>query len=163
MSAQSVHNGALHINGALSSKTFTPPASSIGNNAVEANAGVNASKLEHQHQKVDAQSNAGANVARRVVVHVVKGATGDITAFVARNTTAASGSDYTDVDLLVNGSSVLSSAVRLNLAASTTLTSGTVSSADLVQDDVVEIEFTLSGSNVGNGGMGMVTIREDAQ
>lgn len=160
--AQSRIEGDLFVNGAIACTGFSPPASSITNAAVEAAAGIVATKLEHQDHSVYAQANGTNNTAKRQVVKIVYGATGDIIAVKARNTTTATAPDSTTVDVYKNGTTVLSAVITLNAAAGTTVLSGTLSVSTLVAGDVLEVVTALSGTNVGQGVAVDVITREDA-
>src|SRR5688500_11531525 len=52
--------GNVHINGTLSAKAFTPPASSVKNTNVEPNAGIDPTKLGHQTRAPFSQENTAA-------------------------------------------------------------------------------------------------------
>lgn len=160
--AQSRIEGDVFVNGQVSCTGFAPPASSITNAAVEAAAGIVATKLEHQDHSVYAQANGTNNTAKRQVVKIVYGTTGDIIAVKARNTTAASGSDKTTVDVYKNGTTVLSAPIDLDTAAGTAVQAGTLSVSTLASGDVLEVVTALSGSNVGQGVAVDVITREDA-
>lgn len=142
-------------------QSITLPSSCVGNANVTAGAGVAASKLQHLHSKVTAQKNGTNNVAQREVLHIVVGATGTLKSFKCRNTTAASGGDSTSVQLKKNGSNILSGAITLDAAASTTVQSGTFSSSSVVVGDVLEVDASLSGTNVGQGFACQLNLEED--
>lgn len=141
----------VHVGGALTAQSFTPPASSVSNASVQAAADIDASKLKHRYAPVEAQANGTNNVAKTIVRHRVVGATGTVTAFRAGNRTAASGGDSTTVDLKKNGSSILTGVITLNAAAGTTTQNGTISSGSVVAGDLLEVVVALSGTNVGQG------------
>jgi len=157
--------GNTHVVGTLSSTAITLPSSCVDNAKVAAAAGVDASKLEHQHQITLAQDNGAASAAQTRVVHVVYGATGTLLAFQAGCETACIGDSTIDVDLHVNGSSVLSAAIELSSSESAyELVEGTISSADLTADDVIEIVITVTAGTgtLGEGVFANLVLREDA-
>lgn len=160
--AQSRFEGDVHVAGALSCKTFSPPASSITNTAVKADAGISATKLEHRFQLVAAQANTAAADETRVI-HVVYGATGSIVAFKAGSIAKAVGDAITTVDLKVNGSSVLSAVITLDSANTNRVAeSGTVSTPALVAGDVLEIviDGTIGTGTLPTGVFAQVTLTE---
>jgi hypothetical protein len=160
--AQSKFEGDFYVTGDLSSKTFSPPAGSITNTAIRANAGVSATKLEHRFQSVVAQPNAAA-VDETRVVHVVYGATGSIVAFSAGSIAKAVGDATCTVDLKVNGSSVLSAPIALDNANTNRVAeAGTVSTPALVAGDVLEvvIDGTIGTGTLPTGVFAQVTLTE---
>jgi hypothetical protein len=108
-------NGDFHFNGALSAKTFSPPASSVGNNAIAANAGIAATKLQHRHEKTYSQPNTTTTAETRIL-HVVKGANATVQNFRAGSIAPAIGGATVTVDLKKNGSSILTSVITLDNA-----------------------------------------------
>ena len=81
--ALSVLEGDIYVNGSLVAKTFTAPTSSVSNDAIQASAGISASKLQHQYEPVYSQDSTTDAVVERRVIHIVKGATGSIVSFAA--------------------------------------------------------------------------------
>lgn len=161
--AQDFINNSLHVREQLSCGTFSPPSGCIDDNAVESAAGIQATKLEHQYHQVYSQANGTANAAKRHVIHIAYGATGDIIAVKARNTTAATGVGYTTVNILKNGTTILSAVITLDASASTTVQSGTLATTTYVTGDVFEVVIATSGSNEGQGVGVQLILREDAQ
>jgi hypothetical protein len=107
-------------------------------------AGIQASKLQHEHRTDYGQPNAAATSEARVV-HVVQGATGKVKAFAAGAIVKAVGDSTVTVDLRKNGTTVLSSAVTLNASgANYTPVAGTVSVTTLAAGDVLTVVITIS-------------------
>lgn len=67
-------DGALHVRGALTCGQFTAPVGSIANAGIAAAAGVDASKVIHQHALHYAQAPGTAIVAGTLDLHVARGA-----------------------------------------------------------------------------------------
>jgi len=160
--------GDVYVNGSLSSKTMTLPASAVGDAQVQASAGINATKLQHQHRKGLAQASGSTATAETRVVHVAAAA-GTLTRFEAGVVVPPSngGGDRTvTFDLKVNGSSVLASTIVIDKTnTARQVETATVSSPDLVAGDVVEITITVGGSTgtQAQGAFAQVTVNEHPQ
>jgi hypothetical protein len=137
------------------------PASTVTNADIVAGADIEASKVQQQIPLCLSLPVGSDNTALRRVVHVARGA-GEILSFKAGNRAAAAGADLTTVNLRINGTSALSAVVNLNLAAGTTTQTGTLTTDTYVAGDVIEIEFALTGTTVGQGGWAQAVLREDA-
>jgi len=157
--------GQTHVAGALTAESITLPAGTVTNAGVAAAAGISASKLEHQHQITLAQDNGSAATAQTRVVHVVYGATGTLQSIQAGCETACIGDSTIDVDVHVNGSSVLTATIELSSSESAyELVAGTFSDDDLTADDVIEIVITVTAGTgtLGEGVFANLVLTEDA-
>lgn len=153
------------VAGNLSAKSMTFPAGAVGNADVAGAAGLAATKLEHQYEPVFNQVHGSAAATERRVIHVVRGATGDLISFKAGVVVANIGAATIDIDLLVNGSSVLSAAIQLDSGdAAYAIVEGTITSATLAVGDVIEVDVTATagGGTLGQGLFALPVIREDA-
>jgi hypothetical protein len=166
--AQDIIGGDLHVRGTLSAASFTPPASCITNAAVQAAAGIAATKLEHQFA-VRYSTAAGSAVSTATVpVHIVKGATGEIVGVEVTCTTAPTSSDTVVVDLKKSTgggafATVLTGTVTLNSSSTARVVyAATISNANLVDGDILEVIATVTGTTC-QGLCVVVTLREDAQ
>jgi hypothetical protein len=169
--AQSVINQDLYVAGNLSAATFNPPSGSIGNSAIVANAGIDATKLVHQFPLVVQQSPGSAVVAATTLLHIARASATivSIEAFVA---TPATGADRTVTIDLQKGSassafaSVLSSTMQFtNADAARKVKQGTITSASLADNDLLQLVVTVAGS-AGAQAQGLcvvVTLRENPQ
>lgn len=158
-------NGDLFINGAFRARSTSLPSNAVSNASVAANAGILASKLQHQHQHVYAQEGTNASASARQVAHVVVGATGTIESLRATLTTACLTPATITVDLKKNGTTVLSATISFtNADAAFTLKAGSLSSTALVVGDVLEVVVvaTAGGGTIGKGICAVLKIREDA-
>ncbi len=165
---QTIFNGDWFVNGALNAQSFGPPAGCIDDTAVEAAAGIQASKLQHQYEKVfcPLASTVTAATERRVV-HVVRGTTGTIQEFRCGVVTACIGAATVTFDLKKNGTTVLTATTVLdntNLAYTTEAAAGFTSTA-LVAGDVLEVTLAAAagGGTIGLGAFAVLNLREDAQ
>lgn len=158
----------LFVEGNIQGKSNTPSAGSVIDSSVAANAGIQASKLQHQHQLSYSQGNVNA-VADQKVVHVVRGATGTLESFSVGLITppdTASGGKTAIVNLLVNGVSVLTAAITLDsTAVSRNLAAATITTSAIVAEDVIEVAVTLGAGSTGTAPIGVfaaLVIRESA-
>lgn len=150
--AQSTHNGDLFVAGNLGARTMSIPAGTISNDAVAAGAAIAATKLEHQFALYYQQA-VGSNVAAATVgLHVCRGTTGEIVSVEAALIGQVPDGNRTAVVDLKKSTgggafaSVLAAAITLDSANTIRVAeAGTVSSADLVDGDILQIAVTLGG------------------
>jgi hypothetical protein len=167
MATQSTLGSDLYVNGHLSAKTASLPASSVSNNSVAGSAGIEASKLQHQHQQVYSQNANADAAADRRIIHVVRGNTGEIQSFHAGVRVVCTGNSTITVKLFKNGTNILSADVVIdnsNTAYSLEAATG-FTSTTLAQNDVLEVDVTVSAGTgtLGDGVFAVLNIREDAQ
>lgn len=162
--AQSRHEGDLRITGNLSCYTFSPPDGSIDNAAIEAAAGIAATKLEHQYQPVFAQANSTATAETRAL-HVVYGTAGEVLAFRAGSIAKCTGDSTVTVDLKKNGSSILTGVITLDSGnTNRVVEAGTISSGALATGDLLEVVIAVSAGTgtLATGVYAQAIINEDA-
>jgi len=132
---------------------------------VEASAGIEATKLEHQHRAVYAQESATTAAAGDDrVIHVVKGAAGTIQSFKAGCVVANIGDSVVTVDLHKNGESILVAAIEVDSGdAAYALVAGVIDTDTVVADDVLEVVVTVAvgTGTLGKGVFAYVDIHED--
>ncbi len=160
-------DGDLTVGGTLTPKYINLPAGSVSNNSVEAGAAMDADKLEHQHQPCYAQESDTTAAAEDFVLHVIRGATGQMMAFSAGCVVANIGAAVVTVDLHKNGSSMLTAAITIDSGdAAYAIVEGTIDPAkeDLVVGDVLELVVTVAagGGTLGKGVFAQAVIVEDA-
>lgn len=163
--AQSRFEGDCFFNGNLSARTFTLPAGTVSDPNVQPAAGIQASKLQQQHEPLVALCNyATAAFVVRLPLHCVFGATAEIQEFrVGCAVAAAPGSSIT-IDLKKNGSSILLAPITLDstLGAYALRQPTGFSSANLVAGDVLEVAvLTVAGATPPQGVFAQVIVRED--
>jgi len=154
MALQSIINSDLFVSGALTSKTFTPPAGSITDASVIAAANIAATKLIHQFPIT--YRAAGTVATATTIVHQHKAAAAIAQVSVMAGTTPTSSDTVTvDIKKAPSGSStfatILSSTVVLNSSSvacipQTATITGTTSAAG----DTLEIVVTVSGTSAQN-------------
>lgn len=156
--------GNVNITGHLSAGSMTVPANTVLDDNVRSDADIEATKLQHQHQITRALSpHATAASTKREVLHSVYGATGTITSFSVGATVAPTGGDSVVVDLLKNGTTVLSGTVTLDSGNSNFVPEdGTVSVTSLVAGDVLEVNVSSVSGTTCKGLYARLVVREKA-
>ena len=154
--ATTVQQNDYHVAGALSAASFTPPASCITDNAVAANAGVQATKLIHQNPGVpDCLELFGPTTTVTALTKTLgmAHASGTLVAFGAWIEVVASGADRTitvDLQKSTGGgayATVLSATAGFtNGSTVRSLVSGTLSSTSYVAGDIFRIVVTVAGA-----------------
>jgi len=141
-----------------------PNDGSIKKEHVEAGAGIEASKLEHQHRAVYAQESATSAADEARTVHVVHGTAGTLLAFKAGSVVANIGDSEIAVDLLVNGVSVLTAVITLDSGdAAYAVVAGVIDDDTLSAGDVIEVSVdgTVGTGTLGKGVFAYVDLEED--
>jgi hypothetical protein len=154
----------VHVAGTISAENFTPPDGCIDNDAIEAAAGIAATKLEHQVPLTWGQPNTSCTDETRVI-HTTYGNTGTIVNFEAGSIAACAGAATVTVDLKKNGTTCLSAVITLDSANSARVAeAGTLSVTTLADGDVLEvvIDGTAGGGTLATGVFCTAIIREDA-
>lgn len=131
---------------------------------VEDGAGIEATKLEHQHRAIWAKESDTTAVAEDHVIHVVKGTAGTLKSFKAGCVVASTDADTITVDLHKNGVSVLVAAIVIDDEdAAYALVEGTIDTAAVVAGDVLEVVVTIQedGGDVGKGVFAYLDLHED--
>lgn len=174
--ANTVLDGNVYVAGSLSANTFSPPASSITNTAIAAGATgsyIAATKVQHQ-QSINVELFGPTTTVAAVTqwLYLVRGATGTIVSIEAAIAVVATGADRTiTVDLHKSTgagafATVLSATIGFtNASAVRTMVAGTISSASLVDGDILEVIVTVAGS-AGAQATGLtvcLNVREDPQ
>jgi hypothetical protein len=158
--------GDVFVTGALGvAGGFTPPAGSIGNTQIAGLAGIDQSKLQHQHRGHYVQPNTTATTETKAVA-VIYGVSGTLLSFKAGSIGVCAGGATITVDLKKNGTTVLSSVVTLNNAnAARVSVAGTLSVVTLAAGDELEVVVvaTVGGGTLGTGVFAEVRWKEDAQ
>lgn len=157
--------GDVHVAGRLTCGEFSLPESTVRNENIVSEAGIEADKLQHQYTPGYAQESATAAADEARVIHVAQG-DGTIIGFLAGNVVSAIGDDTCTVDLKKNGTTVLSAPVSLVAADPVAYAekTGTISSASYSAGDVLEvvINATHNTGTLAKGIYASAVLQEDA-
>jgi len=162
MAIAATYDGDVRIKGNLTPDSFEAPAGSIGNAAIATGATglkIAKEKIEHMHAfgtsfGLDTTTTVASDIYRVCVAPRA----GTLHTFRAIMTTTGTTGD-SDFDLLVNGSSVLSSAVNIaNTDSDNTQETGTISSASFTAGQRIDIQVTRNSSHDGTGPFAMVEL-----
>ena len=168
--AQTVFPDDLRVNGTFSAQTVNLPNSTVQNQHVIASAGIEATKLEHQHALKYAQADGADVVSESVAIHHFR-ATAEIVSVEVVPITAPTGGDKeftVDVQKGSAGSafaSILTGVVTVDsTSADRTGQAGTISGTTAADGDTLRVVVTASGStgSQGQGVLVVVTVREGA-
>ena len=138
----------------------------ITDKLIATSAGIANTKVQQQVVLREVISNYGSSPSSvRKTLAIVSGATGSITAFKVTLAQALASGSFT-VDLLKNGTTVLSAAVTVNSTGGTGGTAydkiaGVITSPTLAAGDVLEINVTPSTPSGGGGAMAEVVFSQD--
>lgn len=156
----------VNVRGNLTATTMTIPSGSVVDASINPGAGVEATKLQHEH--VGKTEPNGATTTAAVAqgcLHVCRGPTAQIQDFSVLVRTAAIGAATVTIDLWKNGVSILSGTYNITSGlAAYVLHSIAVTSANLVAGDVVEMAITAAaagGGTLPKGVLGVLTVYED--
>lgn len=152
----------VHYAGTLSARVMNVPSNAISNSQIIAAAGIEATKIVHQHALSYSQAGGSDVVSATVPVHIFRGAA-EIIAVEVVPIVAPTGGDKqftVDVQLGNAGSafaSILSAVVDVDDAGSTdrTVMAGTITTDDAADGDTLQVVVTASGST-GSQGQGVI-------
>lgn len=148
--------GDLQVRGRLSADSFTPPSECINDAAVEASAGIKATKVEQQIVARYQQPDGTTVAAARTIIHQAFGTSGTLKELhVTLKSKCSGGTSKVQVMLKKNGTDMLASALEHTQADanfSDVLVASFVS-ASYVRGDVFEVVITpvTGGGTVGQG------------
>lgn len=155
--------GDIHFTGTVTAGSLIPSSGTVTNAAVSGSAGIVATKLQQQRVVTYSQESTTDAAVERKVIHVVNGATGTVVSFKAGSVTAAVSSGNAVVDLLKNGTTILSSPITLdNVNTTYVLESASgFASTSLVVGDVLEFKITSVASTKPKGVFCQLVLTED--
>jgi hypothetical protein len=163
----------LYINGNLSAKSMSIPASGVGDAQVAAGANLSASKLQHRDRFVFGQSGAAASATAPIRVAVATtplSSTDTPTARVvsvrAGSITPCTGNATITVDVQKGGASMLTGVITLDASNSARVAEeGVLADGDLETGDWVDLVVvaTVGTGALGTGLLVEVEIDETAQ
>lgn len=144
----------VHVD-TLTARVFRAPDSSIGNSAIEAGAGISASKIE-RHQSVDEciYNSTDLIVATNRMLHIVRGTTGTLLGFEAVVcTTGLTTATFVTLDLQkatasTTWATVLSAPISIASSdAAYVPRAGTLSGVTMADGDIFRVSIATSGSS----------------
>jgi hypothetical protein len=141
----------VQIFGALTAQSMAYPPASIADASIAALANINYTKTQHQYVDVYSQVSTANAAVDRHVVYVARG-TGSITDVSVGAVTAATSTATATIDVLKNGTSILSAPISLTSAtAAFILLAGTlaVNPTPIAPGDVIEISVTAVNAGAG--------------
>lgn len=147
--------GPIHVAGSLSADTIIFPSGSE----------VGADEQEHRYIFTYSQESATAAADGAWVIHIIHGATGTLNTFKCGVVVACIGAAVIDFDLLIDGATALSAAVRVdNGDAAYALVAGTLSTTAVTVNSVLEVSVdgTAGGGTLGKGVFAVLEMDEDA-
>jgi hypothetical protein len=170
--ASSTLNSDIYVNGNLSARTFTPPASSITDTAIVGAAKIQASKLGHRNTFTTQLFGPTTTItALTQWLNLLRGGVGTLVSVAAAIAVQATGADRTvNVDLQKSTgggafATVLSATILINnVTVIRTAVTGSFSSTSLVAGDILETIVTVAGA-AGAQAQGLiltVVVDEDA-
>lgn len=157
--------GDVYVNGNLSTRTFTLPSAVVADVNVASLAAIDSAKLQQQRNVTYSQdSTTNANVERKVI-HIVRGATGTVLKFSAGSVTIAAAAGNAVIDLLKNGTTILTAPITLDSANTNYLLEDApgFTSTALVAGDVLEFKLTSAAATQPKGVFCRLVITELAQ
>jgi len=131
---------------------------------IAAGANLAASKLQHQYEKTFGQPLTAATSETRVI-HVCKGAVGEVVAFKAGSIGVAAGNATVTVDLKKNGASILTAVITLDNANTTYIAEdAALSFTALAAGDVLSVTTvaTIGTGTLPTGVFAEAVLRENA-
>lgn len=162
-------DGDVHANGTISATRFTLPAGTVQAADIEAAAGIEATKLQHQYA-LSYQQTTGADVAAATYfLHTFRSASSIVGMDVTPITAPTTGDKTFAVDLHRGSASsafatVLSAVVTIGQTdVDRTQRSATLSNSTAIDGDMLKLVLTTTGStgNQGKGVLVTVWTRED--
>lgn len=160
--------GDVYVDGSLSARIIVLPVNTVNDASVIAATGIQATKLQHQYEQSYKQSFANTIAVDRQMIHWVKGATATIVEFRITATTAMVGNATAVIDLLKNGTSILTAQITLDstTAAFAIKNPAGFTSTALLIGDFLEVNVVSVNAGTGTLAKGFsaeLIVREDAQ
>lgn len=162
---QSVLNSNLYVNGILSAAAMSVPPASVGNASVVANANIEATKVQHQHQRIVATPPGSAVTSSTTLIHHSFGA-GIVVELDAILTTAPTTTNTVTIDLQRANEG---SPFTTMLTAPLVLNNGTIPrrsysptllASALAPGDILQVVVTVTGTSA-QGLLVSTVIREN--
>lgn len=163
MSGPNYFPGDLTVGGTLAAKYMAIPTNVVQDSSVRSDADIASSKVQQEIRKTHFLSaHATAAAVTRQVIHCAYKA-GTVMAFGAGATVAPTGGDTVTVTLKKNGVAILTSSIVLDSGNTNfIIEDGSISSATLSANDVLEVEITGVSGTTGKGVFVRFVVTEDS-
>ena len=153
----------MHCTGAITAKTLTPNDGTITNAKVAADAGIEATKLIHQHS-IRYNQASGSDVASATeVVHIFRSTSTIVSVDVIPDTAPTGGDKEYTVDVKKSTgagawASILTGVITVDSGSTDrTVQAGVLSDSDAIDNDALQIVIAASGST-GSQGQGVCVV-----
>ena len=156
--------GNLTVQGRLTAVAVSLPAACVGNNQISGSDKPQATNLEHQHQPTYGQPAGVAAITERKGLHLAYGA-GTVIAVKAKLPVANVGAATVTVDVLKNGTTILSAPISFVAAdGANAVKTGTITVPAYVASDQLDVSVTATagGGTIGQNLSVSLTAREAA-
>jgi hypothetical protein len=142
------------------------PIGALTDAMVSASANIAATKLQKQFQENYSNTDSATSaLSEQRVLHVLRGSTGTLVEFAAGAVVVLTGADTCTVDLLLNGTSMLTSAIALASADTVrALKFATLASTGLTAGSCLEVKVTVNhgSGTLPKGVFARLTVLENA-
>lgn len=158
-------DGDVVVSGNLKAGSFTLPSNIIGDSQVSSANPIGANKLIQQVRQSFSQKRGVAVAAERKTIHMPYAA-GELESFRACLSVACIGDSTITVDLLKNGTTILSTDIDFTSAvAAYAFVTATFSSTPYIVTDVFEVNVTVSAGTgtLGQGIFADLVVREQPE
>ncbi len=157
MASPNYIRGDLHVQGGLSCESLIVPANAVGNSQVPAAANIDADKLQHRHEYIfgDPYNKYACDIRAVCAVITTTGATGSVVRFCAGSSVANIGNATVVVDLLKNGTTILTAPITLTSThTAREIVDATINTSTIAENDVFEWKTTVT-PGTGTEAMGL--------
>ena len=165
--ATSLFHGNVHVTGTLTANVVAPTATTVTNAMIVAGVtqkGISATKIEQMRSVTYAQPIDSVTINETVVLALIYGVAGAALAIAAGSITPCTGNATVAIDVLKDGTTILSAPITLNNAGvAYTPKSGVIAVSTLAATDVltVDIDPTPGTGNIATGIYVNVVYTED--
>lgn len=151
----------VRVNGNFSARSFSAPSGSIGNAAIAASAGIDASKVIHRHAIRYAQPSGSDVASATQLVHTFRNTATIVAVEVVTQTAPTGGDKEFTVDVKLGNQStafatILSAPIEVDsTVASREVKVGSLSTSAAADGDTLQVVIAVSGST-GSQGQGVL-------
>ncbi|KKK47116.1 hypothetical protein LCGC14_3158430, partial [marine sediment metagenome] len=150
--ATSLFDGNVHVTGTLTANVLAPTTGTVTSDMIVAGVtqqGLAATKLEQMRSITYAQPIDSVTIDQTVVLTLIYGVAGAVVSVRAGSITPCTGNATVDIDVLKDGTTILSAAIALNNAGvAYTPKSGVIAVSAIAAGDVLTVDIS---PTVGTG------------